>query len=52
MEQPLLPKLSMATRADYTINTYKYNPIESWNRVIEKQFGELAPAMKVFSSHS
>ena len=52
MGQPLLSKIAIGTGADYAINTYKYNPIESWNRVIEKQFGELAPAMKVFASHS
>ena len=52
MEQPLLSKISMGTGADYALSTRTYDPIVSWNRVIEKQFGNLAPAMKIFASHS
>jgi hyaluronoglucosaminidase len=52
MEQPLLSKLSMATGAEYALDTENYDSVASWNRIIEKQFGELAPAMKVFASHS
>jgi len=52
MGQPILSKISIATGADYALSPYTYDPITSWNKVIEKQFGELAPAMKVFASHS
>ena len=52
MEQPLLSKISIGTGADYALSTDTYDPIISWNNVIEKQFGELAPYMKIFASHS
>jgi len=52
MGQPILSKISIGTGADYALSTYTYNPIKSWNKVIEKQFGKLAPSMKVFASHS
>ena len=52
MGQPLLSKISIATGADYALDTVNYNPINSWNKTIIKQFGELAPAMKIFASHS
>ena len=52
MEQPLLSKISIGTGADYAHDTELYDPIISWNKIIEKQFGELAPYMKIFTSHS
>lgn len=52
MEQPLFSKISMGTGADYALDTEAYDSISSWNKVIEKQFGDLAPAMKIFASHS
>ena len=52
MEQPLLSKISIGTGADYAISTEDYNPTTSWNKVIEKQFGDLAPYIKIFASHS
>ena len=52
MGQPILSKISIATGADYALSTSTYNPIASWNKVIEKQFGDLAPYMKIFASHS
>ena len=52
MEQPLLSKLSMATGADYAHATDTYDSLASWDKVIKKQFGDLAPYMKVFASHS
>ena len=52
MGQPILSKISIGTGADYALSTFTYNPFVSWNKVIEKQFGDLAPAMKVFASHS
>ena len=42
----------METGAEYALDTENYDFFVSWNRVIEKQFGEFAPAMKVFASHS
>ena len=52
MEQPLLSKISIGTGADYAHDTELYDPIISWNKIIEKQFGELAPYMKIFARHS
>ena len=52
MEQPILSKISLGTGADYALSPRTYNPTASWNRVIEKQFGDLAHAMKIFASHS
>ena len=52
MEQPLLSKISIGTGADYALSTDTYDSVVSWNKIIEKQFGDLAPAMKVFASHS
>ena len=52
MEQPLLSKISLGTGADYALSTNTYDPFTSWNKVIEKQFLELAAPMKIFASHS
>ena len=52
MEQPLLSKISIGTGADYALSTDTYDSVVSWNKIIEKQFGDLAPAMKIFASHS
>ena len=52
MKQPLLSKISIGTGADYALSTDTYDPISSWNKVIEKQFGDLAPEMKIFARHS
>ena len=52
MEQPLLSKISIGTGADYALSTDTYEPTSSWNKIIEKQFGELAAPMKIFASHS
>ena len=52
MEQPLLSKLSMGTGADYALSTDTYDSLTSWNKILEKQFGDLAPEMKVFATHS
>jgi hyaluronoglucosaminidase len=52
MQQPILSKISLGTGADYALSTSTYNPIISWNKIIEKQFGNLAHPMKIFASHS
>ena len=52
MEQPLLSKISIGTGADYALSTDTYDSLASWNKIIEKQYGDLAPAMKVFATHS
>ena len=41
MEQLLLSKISIGTGADYAHDTELYDPMISWNKIIEKQFGEL-----------
>jgi len=52
MNQPLLSRIALATGADYANNPTNYDAEKSWNRAIEEQFGDLAPAMKVFADHS
>ena len=52
MNQPLLSKISLATGADYANNPANYNPEISLDRAIKNQFGDLAPAMKIFAEHS
>lgn len=52
MEQVQLSKISLATGADYALSPSTYNADESWNKAIEKQFGDLAPEMKIFAKHS
>ena len=52
MKQSLLSKISLGTGADYALSTETYDPIISWNKVIEKEYGHLAPYMKIFASHS
>ena len=52
MGEVQLSKISIATGADYSLSPESYNSEESWIKVIESQFGEIAPAMKVFASHS
>ena len=52
MIQPLLSKIAIATGAEYALSPSTYEPIKSWNKVIEKQFGDLAKDMKIFASHS
>ena len=52
MVEAQLSKISLETGAEYALSPETYDSVESWNRAIENQFGELAPAMKVFASHS
>ena len=52
MEQVQLSKIALATGAEYAMSPDKYDSDDSWNRVIEEQFGELSSAMKVFALHS
>ena len=52
MEEVQLSKIALATGAEYGLYPETYNSEESWNKAIEEQFGELAPAMKVFATHS
>ena len=52
MEEVQLSKIALATGAEYALFPETYNSEESWNKAIEEQFGELAPAMKVFATHS
>lgn len=52
MEQVQLSKISLATGADYALSPDTYDADKSWNKAIEKQFGDLASYMKVFAKHS
>lgn len=52
MGQVQLSKIALATGGEYANAPNIYKPYESWNNAIDEQFGELAPAMKIFASHS
>ena len=52
MGQVQLSKIALSTGAEYSNSPETYNSDQSWNKVIEAQFGEIAPAMKVFATHS
>lgn len=52
MGQVQMSKLSIATGAIYANNPAVYDSDVAWNKVIDAQFGKLAPAMKVFAEHS
>ena len=52
MGEVQLSKIALETGAEYSLSPETYNSEESWNRVLKNQFGKLAPAMKVFASHS
>ncbi len=52
MSRPELSKIALATGANYANAPAMYDPEKAWNTAIDNQFGEVAPAMKVFASHS
>lgn len=52
MEQVQLSKIALATGAVYANNPATYDAEQTWNKVIDAQFGRLAPAMKIFAEHS
>lgn len=52
MSQAQLSKISLATGADYANSPEIYDAEKSWDKALREQFGELAPAMKIFASHS
>ena len=52
MGQENMSKISLATGAIYANNPAIYDADAAWNKVIDTQFGNLAPAMKVFAEHS
>ena len=52
MEQVQMSKIALATGAEYANAPEIYDSQKSWEKVIDEQFGELAPAMKIFASHS
>ena len=52
MGEVQLSKIALETGAEYSFSPETYDSEESWNRVLKNQFGDLAPAMKVFASHS
>lgn len=52
MGQVQMSKIALATGAEYANAPDLYNAQTSWEKAIEEQFGTLAPAMKIFASHS
>ena len=52
MGQVQMSKISLATGAIYANNPAIYDADAAWNKVINAQFGNLAPAMKTFAEHS
>ena len=52
MGQVQLSKISLATGAIYANNPAAYDETQAWNKVLNEQFGALAPAMKIFAEHS
>ncbi|MBR4903235.1 MAG: beta-N-acetylglucosaminidase domain-containing protein [Selenomonadaceae bacterium] len=52
MQQVQLSKVSLATGAIYANNPASYDQINAWNKVLNEQFGFLAPYMKIFAEHS
>ena len=52
MSQAQLSKIALATGADYANSPEIYDAQKSWDKALKELFGELAPAMKIFASHS
>ena len=52
MSQYNMSKIALATGAIYADDPASYDASQAWDRVLKEQFGELAPAMKVFAVHS
>ncbi len=52
MGQYELSKIALATGADYSNSPETYDAEKSWDAALIAQFGKLAPAMKIFASHS
>ena len=52
MEQVQMSKIALATGAIYANNPATYDENQAWNKVIDEQFGRLAPQMKIFAEHS
>ena len=52
MKYANLSKIALATGADYANDPQNYDPLESWNKAIDEQFGDLAEEMKIFASYS
>ena len=52
MEQVQLSKIALATGALYANNPATYDSDAAWDKVLNQQFDSLAPAMKIFATHS
>lgn len=52
MGQVQMSKIALATGAIYSNNPAIYNAEQALEKVIDAQFGRLAPAMKIFAEHS
>lgn len=52
MAQVQLSKIALATGAIYSNNPATYDETQAWDKVLNEQFGSLAPTMKIFAEHS
>lgn len=52
MGQYELSKIALATGAVYANSPENYDADKAWDNALENQFGDLAPAMKIFALHS
>ena len=52
MSQCDMSKIALATGAIYADDPVAYDASQAWDKVLKEQFGELAPAMKIFAEHS
>lgn len=52
MGQYELSKIALATGAAYANSPETYDADKAWDAALKKQFGKLAPAMKIFALHS
>ena len=52
MGQVQLSKITLATGAIYANNPATYDDNKAWDKVLNEQFGSLAPYMKIFAEHS
>ena len=52
MGQVQMSKIALGTGAIYANNPANYDENSAWNKIIDVQFGSLAPEMKIFAEHS
>jgi hyaluronoglucosaminidase len=52
MSQYNMSKIALATGAIYADDPAAYDASQAWDKVLQEQFGAMAPAMKIFAEHS